>query len=40
MKKKINKNKPLNYRHNDPLGSYTGVSDEEDIPPIQDADDL
>lgn len=29
-----------NYRKNDPLGSYTGVTDEDDIPPVQDADDL
>ena len=29
-----------NYRKNDPLGSYTGVCEENDIPPVQDADDL
>lgn len=40
MKKKRNHKTSKNYRHNDPLGSYTGVTDEDDIPPIQDADDL
>lgn len=39
--KKQNKYKQCkNYRHNDPLGSYTGVTDDKNIPPIQDADDL
>lgn len=40
MKKNRNKNSCKNYRHNDPLGSYTGVCEENDIPPVQDADDL
>lgn len=40
MKKRYNKSKNKNYKKNDPLGSYTGVAEEDDIPPVQDADDL
>lgn len=41
MKKKCKNHSECKcYRKNDPLGSYTGVCEENDIPPIQDADDL
>lgn len=40
MKNNRNGKTCKNYRHNDPLGSYTGVTEEDDIPPIQDAEDL
>ncbi|MGN0961656.1 MAG: hypothetical protein ACI4PF_05615 [Christensenellales bacterium] len=39
-KRSCNKSKCKKYRKNDPLGSYTGVCEESNIPPVQDADDL
>lgn len=33
-------NKPKEFRKNDPLGSYTGVTNNPNDEPIQDADDL
>ena len=39
MEQKISKTINKNYRKNDPLGSYTGTCENNEIP-IQDADDL
>ena len=32
--------KNINYKKNDPLGSYTGVCEKKQEEPVQDADDL